>query len=338
MLTAISRTMKRRLLVSVIIACSVGLLLNAQDSIKVKKEYIPDIEGIIKVKTEYDLDNSLIRFEVRNARFGVSGKLNDIMSYKAQMDMNDEGKMKMLDAYACLTPVAGLDIYLGQRKLPFSSDYMRNPAENIFANRSFLTKYINEGMRDIGLFVDYKLPTPIPLEIFAGAGNGTGGNNPQWISRPDFIGRIVAGPLNGIRLAGNFYTGKKEFRDDLSMTGAEIRYSSGSFFVETEYIRRNWTDTLSLRQHDDGIYIHSYYNFKSDNKVFKLITPTARWDFIGRSVLGNDIDASRITLGVNLGFNSKQFYSEIRINYENYLKGYLPVHTDKFTIELLGRF
>ena len=40
MLTAISRTMKRRLLVSVIIACSVGLLLNAQDSIKVKKEYI----------------------------------------------------------------------------------------------------------------------------------------------------------------------------------------------------------------------------------------------------------------------------------------------------------
>lgn len=330
--------MKRILLIGAMIVCAAGLFLNAQDSVTVKSEFVPDIDGLVKVKTEYDFDNSLLRFEVRNARFGVSGRINALMSYKAQIDINDEGKMRMLDAWACLTPFAGLDIYLGQKKLPFSSDYMRNPAENIFANRSFLTKYINEGMRDIGLFIDYNIPAGIPLEIFLGAGNGSGGNNPQWISKPDVMGRLIAGPLKGLRLAGNLYFGEKEFCEDISMTGAEIRWSAGSLFIESEYIRRNWTDTLSLRRHDDGIYIHSYYNLVTDNRVFRLISPTARWDFIGESVMKRNISANRITLGVNFGFESEQFYSELRLNYENYLKGSLPVHTDKFTIELIGRF
>lgn len=330
--------MGKKYLPALLIACAFSAQLNSQDSVKVKTDYVPDIDGIVKVKVEFDLDNSLVRFEVRNARFGVNGKINDFMSYRAQIDINDEGKMRMLDAWACLTPFTGLDIYLGQRKLPFSSDYLRNPAENIFANRSFLTKYINEGMRDIGLFIDYKMPTDIPLEVFLGAANGTGGNNPQWIKKPDMLGRLIAGPLKGVRLVGNIYFGEKEFREDLSMTGAEIRYSYGSFFIESEYIRRNWTDTSSLRQHDDGIYIHSYYNFITEKKVFRLITPTARWDFIGKSVLGNEIDANRLTLGVNFGLEAKQFYSELRLNYENYFKGSLPVHTDKFTIELVGRF
>jgi hypothetical protein len=55
-------------------------------------------------------------------------------------------------------------------------------------------------------------------------------------------------------------------------------------------------------------------------------------------IFGNKIDASRITLGINFGFEPKQFYSEIRLNYENYFKSSLPIHTDKFTIEFIGRF
>jgi hypothetical protein len=330
--------MKKFCLPLLLLICTAPASLLSQDSIKVKSEYLPDIDGIVKVKIEYDLDNSKIRFEVRNARFGVRGKINDFMSYKAEIDINDEGKSKMLDAWIRITPLSNLDLYLGQRKLPFSTDYLRNPAENIFANRSFLTKYLNEGMRDIGLFADYKFNGTFPAEILFGAGNGTGGNNPQWTDRPDLIGRIIAGPLKGFRIAGNVHFGEKEYREDLSMFGGEIRYSTGSFFLESEYIRRNWTDTLSLRQHDDGLYIHSYYNFSVKKKLIYMITPTARWDFIGGSVFGNEVDASRVTLGINVGFEPKQFYSEIRLNYENYLKGSLPVYTDKLTLEFVGRF
>lgn len=69
-----------------------------------------------------------------------------------------------------------------------------------------------------------------------------------------------------------------------------------------------------------------------------MISPTARWDMMGSSVLGGEADAKRLTFGVNVGFDPKQFQSEIRLNYENYLKSSLPIHTDKMTLEFIARF
>ena len=147
------------IIVSVCLTCFDAL---SQDTPKARSEFLPEIFGILKTKVEFDLDNSLIRFEVRNARFGAAGKINDYMSYKIEIDLSDEGQMKMLDAYVKFTPVNNLGFYLGQRKIPFSTDYIRNPAENIFANRSFLAKYINDGMRDIGFYTEYKIPGSFP--------------------------------------------------------------------------------------------------------------------------------------------------------------------------------
>lgn len=326
----------------ILIYSSVLFLISAQassqDNSTDKSEYLPDIDGIIKTKVEFDLDNSLMRFEVRNARFGAKGKINNFMSYKVEIDLSDEGKMKMLDAYVRFSPIANLDFFMGQRKIPFSTDYMRNPAENIFANRSFLAKYINDGMRDIGFYAEYKIPGQIPVDFLIGAVNGTGNNNPKWIGRPNLAGRITAGPDKGLRLAGNLYYGNVLYKDRLSMLGGEIRYTNGSFFAESEYIRSNWTDTLSVRIHDDGLYIHSYYNFRLKDKMIYMLTPTVRWDFIGTSVFSNKLDANRLTFGINAGFEPRQFYSEIRINFEKFIRSSLPVHNDKITLEFIARF
>jgi len=308
----------------------------AQDSSAVKSDYLPDIDAVLKVKTEYDLDNSLVRFEVRNARFGLKGKINEFMSYKIELDLSDEGKMKMLDAYVRLTPLKNLDIYMGQRKIPFSTDYMRNPAENIFANRSFLAKYINDGMRDIGFYLDYKFGNSVPVDILLGAVNGTGNNNPQWIERPNLVSRVVFGRETGFRATGNLYYGEAENKDNLALYGGELRFNNGNFLIESEYISRNWTD--SIRIHDDGLYVHSYYNVILTDKIVKIITPTVRWDYMGDLLCSGRIDASRMTLGVNIGFEPKQFYSEIRLNYENYFKSSIPIHTDKLTLEFIARF
>ncbi|HNY14378.1 MAG TPA: porin [Bacteroidales bacterium] len=308
----------------------------AQDSSAVKSDYLPDIDAVLKVKTEYDLDNSLVRFEVRNARFGLKGKINEFMSYKIELDLSDEGKMKMLDAYVRLTPLKNLDIYMGQRKIPFSTDYMRNPAENIFANRSFLAKYINDGMRDIGFYLDYKFGNSVPVDILLGAVNGTGNNNPQWIERPNLVSRVVFGRETGFRATGNLYYGEAENKDNLALYGGELRYNNGNFLIESEYISRNWTDSIPI--HDDGLYVHSYYNVILTDKIVKIITPTVRWDYMGDLLCSGRIDASRMTLGVNIGFEPKQFYSEIRLNYENYFKSSIPIHTDKLTLEFIARF
>ncbi|NSW93449.1 MAG: hypothetical protein HPY62_01940 [Bacteroidales bacterium] len=330
--------MHKNLLICFVFTLLIGSVASSQDTLSKNKEYYPSLFGILKTKMEYDLDNYLLRFEVRNARFGATGKINKMMSYKVEIDLSDEGRMKMLDAYVKFTPLQNLSFYMGQRKIPFSTDYIRNPAENIFANRSFLAKYINDGMRDIGFYAEYTLKGNIPVSIVAGAVNGTGNNNPQWIERPNLAGRLTFGKDRGLRVTGNIYYGEALYRDNLTMSGAELRYSAGSYFIESEYIRRSWKDTLSLNRQDDGIYIHSYYNFKREGKTIYLITPVARYDVIGNSVFSGKTEASRLTMGINFGFEPKQFYSEIRLNYENYFKSSLPIHTDKLTLEFIARF
>lgn len=315
-----------------------SLKIFSQDSTAIGPQYKSDIFGILKTKGEFDLQNSLMRFEVRNARFGATGKINSNMSYKIEIDLSDEGRMKMLDAYVKFTPVKKLGFYLGQRKIPFSSDYMRNPAENIFANRSFLAKYINDGMRDIGFYAEYSIDGQIPVSILAGAVNGTGNNNPQWIKKPNLAGRLSLGPAIGLRITCNAYHGNDDDKRNLSMLGGEIRYTNGTFFIESEYIKRRWDDTLSVTRKDDGFYIHSYYNFPQKGNLIHLITPVFRYDKIGESVFRNNVDATRLTFGINFGFEPKQFYSEIRLNIEKYLKSHLPIHTDKLTLEFIARF
>ena len=330
--------LKKGLIIIFLLKSSVCLEVFSQDTIQKRSEYTPDIFGILKTKAEFDLDNSLMRFEVRNARFGATGKINNHMSYKVEIDLSDEGRMKMLDAYIKFMPVSNLSFYLCQKKIPFSTDYMRNPAENIFANRSFLAKYINDGMRDIGFYAEYSIEGQIPVNIMAAAVNGTGNNNPQWIERPNLAGRLTVGAEKGFRLTGNVYYGDDDEKKNLAMVGGEMRYTNGSFFIESEYIRRNWDDSLSVRHNDDGLYIHSYYNFPLKGSMIHQVTPVVRWDMIGESVFSEEVDAKRLTIGINLGFEAKQFYSEIRLNYEDYFKSSLPIHTDKLTLEFIGRF
>lgn len=300
--------------------------------------YRPQINGSLKTKVEFDLEQERMRFEVRNARFGAIGKINPYFGYRAEIDLSDEGKIRMLDAFVKITPVNNLDLYLGQRKVPFGTDYLRNPVDNIFANRSFVAKYVNDGLRDIGFVVNYNFTYLVPCEIWFGAMNGTGNNNPQWIDRPNYSGRLVISPFPNYRVAGNFYQGSTLLEKELTMISGEFRYQLKNFMIESEYIHRSFTDTADATNQQTGFYIHSYYNFLAEKKLVQMISPVFRWDRMGKEVFNNEIYADRITAGVNFGFSKKQFTSEIRLNYEKYLKKYYSTHFDRFTIEFIAKF
>lgn len=126
-------------------------------------------------------------------------------------------------------------------------------------------------MRDIGFYAEYGIEGHIPLNFMVAAVNGTGNNNPQWIDKPNLAGRFTAGAEKGFRLTGNVYYGDDAEEKNLAMAGVEIRYANGSFFVESEYIRRNWEDSLSESYNDDGLYIHSYYIFPLNGNMIHLI-------------------------------------------------------------------
>ncbi len=318
--------------------CFCNANVHAQEQAVTSNPFLPKIDGSLKTKVEFDLESKLIRFEVRNARFGARGDINKYFGYRVEVDLTDEGKIKMLDAFIKVTPIENLDFYLGQRKVPFGTDYLRNPVESIFANRSFVAKYVNDGLRDIGFVANYKFKYLIPFNIWLAAMNGTGNNNPQWIDKPNYAARLIVEPLEKFRVVGNLYQGSTILEKDLTMYGGELRFMNDNFLVETEYLHRHYTDTSSVIHDQFGFYIHSYYNFYTKSKMIQIISPVIRWDFMGKELETNEIEAERITTGINFGFEPKPFKAEVRLNYENYLKKKFPTHFDRFTIEFIAKF
>ena len=290
--------------------------------------YVPKIDGAVKAKFELSTYDGEFRFNVRNSRFGVSGNVSRHMIYRMQVDFSNEGKVSILDAYAGYQ-AGRWDVRLGQQQYHFSSDLDRGPSSNMFANRSFLAKYLTGyygselvdgkpkdfvrtlGSRDLGIMATYTFQTRLPLKFYFGIFNGSGINNPEWGKTVNFVGRAEIGPASeGLRLALAYYDGSAP-------------------------------------------HIHSYYRFPMrPTSVLNHIAPIVRWD------LGNGLDylntrtkhsqtvnANRITAGVNFGFGKKFTRSEIRLNYEKYLMGRKPsdlsinkLFQDKFTVEVVAAF
>lgn len=74
---------------------------NSEDGKKIDKEkleskdYLPEIHGTIRGKYEYQTTMGAGRFEVRNARVSVTGNVLPIVAYKAEIDLSDEGSIKI---------------------------------------------------------------------------------------------------------------------------------------------------------------------------------------------------------------------------------------------------
>ena len=101
-----------------------------------------NVHGTIRSKYELQTEEGEHRFEVRNARVSIDGVLSPIIYYKAEIDLCDEGKIKMLDAYTRLKPAKGLQFTIGQMRVPFTIDAHRSPHQQYFANRSFIAKQL----------------------------------------------------------------------------------------------------------------------------------------------------------------------------------------------------
>ncbi len=329
--------MKLTLLGLFIVILAINTFGQSSDSTSEQITFAPKLEGSLKTKVEFNTEDGQLRFEVRNARLGARGKVNDYVSYRAEVDLSDEGQIRMLDAYVKITPLKNLDFYLGQRKVPFGTDYMRSPVESFFANRSFVSKYVNNGLRDIGFAANYRFTFHIPVDVWLSAMNGSGSNNPQWIDKPGYSGRLAITPLRNFRLVSNFYQGSSLIATKLKIVGGEMRYQTDRLLIESEYLQRYVTDTTNANLLQDAFYIHSYYNFFINHKMIKIISPVFRWDFMGTDLFEKN-SAERITAGINFSFEPKLFKAEIRVQYEDYLKSEFPSHFDKFTIEWIAHF
>ena len=130
-----------------------------------------NVHGTIRTKYEYQTEEGEGRFEVRNARIALTGSVAHSVDYKAEIDLSDEGNIKMLDAYAKIKPARALDFTIGQMRVPFTIDAHRSPHQQYFANRSFIAKQVGN-VRDVGATLGYNLNVGFPIVLQAGLFNG----------------------------------------------------------------------------------------------------------------------------------------------------------------------
>lgn len=305
--------------------------------------FVPQIEGTIRAKYEFASEVKEQRFQVRNARFSVNGNLSKLTSYKAEIDLSDEGVTKMLDAFIKVMILDNLSMTAGQQKVPFSTDNLRSPHQLYFANRSFIGKQLT-GLRDVGFSAEYKVVKG--FDIYLGVFNGTGlYNQKQWRSfgEMSYVARTVISPLPNFKVSLNYNSiDPNNLRMHLFDLGMMLDIKNWHF--ESEYYQKTYQDTILNPTH--GFFGFINYNIHiSKSRFLKKISPLIRYDMMTENLRfddnGNqkkDPARRRITSGLTFSLN-KPFLNDIKLNFEKYLNdSELPDPDTKFVLELSVRF
>ncbi len=340
------------------------VLCRAQETqeTKDKSEYLPQLHGIMRGKYEYEPDLDASRFEVRNARVSVDGKLPFRSSYKVEVDLCDETEIKMKDAWVGINPWQTLQVSVGQQRMPFSIDAHRNPSAQYFANRSFIAKQVGD-MRDVGLLGEYTFKTSqgnTVAIIDAGIFNGASINSQKtaWHSDWNYSARLHLFPLEGLVVMPSV--------QHMAIADRQAHYTSldlGAYYekhgwhVEAEYLHkmysaRSFSDCPAV----DAMLIYKMPLGKNRPKSFlQGVSYMGRYDYMGDHTDGKqgfseasasrleitDYERHRMTLGLTLSVRNPYFPTDIRFNYEKYWYphgGAKESEQDKLVAELAIRF
>ncbi|MGC3977683.1 MAG: porin [Paludibacteraceae bacterium] len=330
------------LFMMVVVVWSQRVVALDTDSIK----YKPNIEGTIRAKYEYNTSLDAHRFQVRNARFSVNGRLNPVIYYKAEIDLSDEGDTRMLDAFIRYQPINWFKFTIGQQKIPFSTDNLRSPHQLYFANRSFIGKQLT-GLRDVGATALFSNKRMIPFNISIGTYNGDGLYEQQnWkTNNMSFASRVEVFPSENIELSLNYNSVKPE-SIRMNMVDIGCYFNFYGFHLESEYFYKTYEKNAF--KSTIGLFALGAYDIEIGVPYLQKITPLVRYDMMTDNNKGyanslglfvtDHIARSRITSGVTFSLG-KPFLSDIRLNYENYFYKKQVTNIDnKLVLEFVTRF
>lgn len=347
----------RATLMAALLLASAAVPSFAQQEEKDAKKYLPHIHGTIRSKYEYQTEEGEGRFEVRNARVSVDGNVSSHVSYKAEIDLSDEGSIKMLDAYTRLNWLSTGKFTIGQMRVPFTIDAHRSPHQQYFANRSFIAKQVGN-VRDVGATVGYTFNPGFPITLEGGIFNGSGLTNQKnfWTKNINFSAKAQMFIPHGFNLTLSVQKIKPE-NVGVMMYDAGAYWQAHGWHIEAEYLFKHYDHNAFQNVHAFNSFVS--YDIPIRKGLLRCVTPLVRFDYMGDHSDGkasettdasgakvsrlviNDYQRSRLTGGVTLSLN-KPFISDIRLNYEKYFYREGAVaktsEKDKLVIEFMTRF
>lgn len=315
-----------------------------------KVNYMPEIHGVFRGRFQASTTESdNYRFQVRNARLNISGKIAPIADYYIQADFCDQGQIKMLDAWARIWATKEIGFQAGQFRMPFGIDSHRGPASYYFANRSFVGKQMCN-YRAVGAKAMWK-PTKLPISLEAGVFNpGTIGDHTPWRNTLTYSAKLTANWNNF-----TFATGFMSIKPDIARANildAAISWSDKHWHVEGEYMYKHYVNDRHKPAHAYNIFAN--YSMPIRTGFFNQLSFQGRFDGLTNHSTGvsssstgeistNHPSRNRFTIGSTISYvRSKNMHLDIRLNYENYLyhHGFTPEVSDddKITAEIVISF
>lgn len=319
----------------------------------------PEIHGVLRGKYEYQPELESSRYEIRNARLSVSGKLVERSEYKLEVDLCDETEIKMKDAWVRLLPYNSLRLTIGQQRMPFTIDAHRNPANQFFANRSFIAKQVGN-MRDVGFQIGYdflnsKRRTLLSLDAGMFNGSNIDDQKQAWFKEPGYSARIQYYPIDGLAIVPSIQHQRiSERKAAYTSLDMGAYYKTGGWHLEAEYLRKMYRDDVFSDCSSVDVMAIYTQDIKKADSFFESVSYQGRYDYMqdhssgqsgfdesAKKLLLTDAERHRMTLGVCLGVRNSYFPTEIRFNYERYWYphgGAKESELDKLVCELAIKF
>lgn len=279
----------------------------------------------------------------------MEGKIIPIVRYKAEIDLSDEGSIKMLDAYVRLQPRESLKFTAGQMRVPFTIDAHRSPHLQYFANRSFIAKQVGN-VRDVGASLSWTFGKKLPVTLEGGIFNGSGLTNQKnfWTGTYNFSFKaqtMIARHLNLTLSCQRASVGDAR----VMMYDAGTYWENSRWHIEAEYLRKNYMHhafkgvnavdafaayRLPFRRGITALSFLGRYDYMSDHS-------DGSRDDSGRLMV-SDPERHRLTGGLTLSLGRKALQADIRLNYEQYFydDGVTPAISEhnKIVLELVAHF
>lgn len=326
-----------------------ALLLSIRSYAQESNRYTPEIHGTLRAKYEYEPPVGKGRFEIRNARLSIEGMIIPMLRYKAEIDLSDQGSIRMLDAYLRINPFKPLKLTCGQMRVPFSVDAHRSPHMQYFANRSFIAKQAGN-VRDVGFAASWQFNGDLPTVLSGGIFNGSGLTNQKnfWTSNYNFSFKVQTIIANHFNISASCQ--KANAADTkVMMYDAGVFWEDTKWHIEAEYLHKRYAHGVFVPVDAADFFVA--YKMPL-TKTFTAISFLGRYDYMSDHSDGSvdengllavsDPERHRITGGVTLHLGKNSLQADLRLNYEQYFYSGNVVRPlseqNKFVLELVARF
>lgn len=309
---------------------------------------VPHVHGTIRTRFEASTEHGDYRFQVRNARVCLDGKIAPIADYFIQADFCDRGKIKILDVWARVWATKAVGFQAGQFRMPFGVDPFRAPHTYYFANRSFIGNMVCN-VRAVGFKAMWH-PVGLPLNVEAGAFNpNTISDHSTWNKKLSYALKLTT-QIDNVELA----TGFQSLSPDsvrMNLAGLAATWKTGRWIVEGEYMYKHYTRSRHKAAHAYNVFAN--YSMPLHTRFFNRLSFQGRFDGMTAHSSGtrdsecrlvtNHPARNRVTLGSTVSYlRSKNMFLDLRLNYEKffYHGSYKPDsdNGDKIVAELVLRF